>query len=159
MSIPAAAVLEKLFAQQKTVACLKDLKTLNEAGDVINLTYESDLEEDTMELKRIEHLEGNENITTTCMDFDGNVLTSTSEAGNWVRDGKILTWTLNLPSSESFALYQEGRLEKLLKQEKYRKQQKVFTDVCRDLLQHLLLNKPEDPLLEMKEYFKQFKAE
>ena len=56
-------------------------------------------------------------------------------------------------------IYQEVRLEKLLKQERYRKQQTVLTDVCRDLLQDILLNKPEKPLAEMKEYFRQLKME
>ena len=159
LSVPAAAVLEKLFAQQKTVASLKDLKTLNENGDILKISYESDQEEDIMELRRIEHLDVGDQITTTSLDFEGNILTSTADSGNWVRDGSVKIVELVLPTPECFALYQEGRLEKLLKQERYRKQQAVFTDVCRDLLQHVLLNKPEKPLLEMKEYFKQLKLE
>ena len=159
LSAPAAAVLEKLFAQQKTVASLKDLRTLNEAGDIIKISYDSDQEDNIMELKRIEHLEMGDHITTTSLDFEGNILTSTADSDNWVREGSVKTVRIILPTPECFALYQEGRLEKLLKQERYRKQQAAFTDVCRDLLQHILLNKPEKPLIEMREYFKQLKAE
>ena len=52
-----------------------------------------------------------------------------------------------------------GRLEKLLKQENYRKQNTDFTDICRDLLQYLLMTKPDDPLKSIHEYFKQMKQD
>ena len=65
LSVPAAAVLEKLFAQQKTVACLKNLKTLNESGEIINISYESDQEDDSMELRRTEHQDNRDGVTTT----------------------------------------------------------------------------------------------
>ena len=160
LSVPAAAVLEKLFAQQKTVACLKNLKTLNESGEIMNISYESDQEEDSMELRRIEHQDNGDGVTTTTnLDYEGNILTCLTGCGNWVRDGSVKLVEMILPSPTCLALYQEGRLEKLLKAERYRKQQTVFTDVCKDILQHILLNKPEKPLTEMKEYLMQLKME
>ena len=125
MSAPAAAVLEKLLAQQKTVASLKDLRTLNEAGDIIKISYDSDLEDDMMELKRIEHLEMGDHITTTSLDFEGNILTSLADSDNWVREGSVKTVRIILPTLECFALYQEGRLEKLLKQDPVNKNKSV----------------------------------
>ena len=80
-----------------------------------------------MELKRIEHLEMGDHITTTSLDFEGNILTSTADSDNWVREGSVKTVRIILPTPECFALYQEGRLEKLLKQERYRKQQAALT--------------------------------
>ena len=52
-----------------------------------------------------------------------------------------------------------GRLERLLKQENYRKQNKDFTDICRDLLQYLLMTKPDDPLRSIQDYFKQMRQD
>ena len=107
-------------------------------------------EDDSMEMRKIEHKDsGDELITTTTLDFEGNILTCLTDCGNWVRDGSVKLVEMILPSPTCLALYQEGRLEKLLKQERYRKQE-VFTDFCRDLLQHILLNKPEKPLVEIK---------
>ena len=125
----------------------------------IKISYESDQEDDMMELKRIEHLEIGDHITTTSLDFEGNILTSTADSDNWVREGSVKTVRIILPTPECFALYQEGRLEKRLKQERYRKQQAAFTDVCRDLLQHILLNKPGKTSDRDENYFKQLKAE
>ena len=52
-----------------------------------------------------------------------------------------------------------GRLEKLLKQERYRKQNVDFTAICKDLLQYLLMTKPSDPVKAIKEYFRQMKKD
>ena len=107
LSVPAAAVLEKLFAQQKTVACLKDLKTLNESGEIINISYESDQEDDNMERRRTEHRDNGDGVTTTTnLDYEGNILTCLTDSGNWVRDGSVKIVEMILPSPICLALYQ-----------------------------------------------------
>ena len=83
MSVPAAAVLEKLFAQRKTVACLRNLKTLKESGEIINISYESDQEDDSIEMRRTEHQDNGDGVTTTTnLDYEGNILTCLTDSGN-----------------------------------------------------------------------------
>ena len=80
-----------------------------------------------MELRRIEQQDnGDEVTTTTTLDYEGNILTWLTDFGNWVRDGNVKLVEMILPSPTCLALYQEGRLEKLLKQERYRKLHVVF---------------------------------
>ena len=64
-----------------------------------------------------------------------------------------------LSSLQQLARYQDGRLKRLLEQERYRSQQEDLTVVCRDLLQQILMVKPDKPLLFMKEYFKELQDE
>ena len=92
----------------------------------------------------------------TVLDPKGNILSLKEDNSIWKRQGSVAEEVLSLPGNkrQSLSIYQEGRLSRLLKQENYRRTQEEVSGVCRDLLQHLLLHKPENPLQEMRKYFK-----
>ena len=153
LSAPAAAVLEKLFAQRKCSLNIKDLKTLNDSGDVISLSYDSKVKESCLEIYKIQNNENSsENCRKTLMDFSGNILTCTFDETHWVRDKDIQPAIIHLPSLHRYSTYQEGRLERLIRQENYRKNNPDLAEVFKDLLQHLLMTKPPCPISAMKEY-------
>ena len=86
------------------------------------------------------------------MDFSGNILTCKFDETRWVRDKEVQPAILCLPSLHRFSAYQEGRLERLVRQENYRGNNPDLAEVFRDLLQHLLMTKPQSPISAMKEY-------
>ena len=159
LSLPAAAVLEKLFAQKRCSLNIKNLKTLNESGDIINVSYDSKVKESCLEISKVHTNEDSrENCmknVLTVMDFAGNILTCNYEEVHWVRDREARQRVLEFPSVLSHAVYQEGRLERLIRQNNYSKQNTNITDLFRDLLQHLLMTKPERPLSAIEEYFRE----
>ena len=153
LSRPAAAVLEKLFAQKKCPLNIKDLKTLNDSGDIINVSYDSKVKESCLEISKIQTNEDcSQNCMKMLMDFAGNILTCNYEEAHWVRDMEAKQRLVEFPSSLSYSLYQEGRLERLIRQENYRRNNPDLAGVFRDLLQHLLMTKPQCPISAMKEY-------
>ena len=153
LSVPAAAILEKLFAQRKCSLNIKDLKTLNDSGDIISVSYDSKVKESCLEIYKIHNNEnGSENWRETLMDFSGNILTCNFDETRWVRDNEVQPAIINLPSIQRFSTYQEGRLERLIRQENYRKNNPDLAEIFKDLLQHLLMTKPPCPISAMKEY-------
>ena len=86
------------------------------------------------------------------MDFSGNILTCNFDETRWVRDYEVQPAILDLASLQRFSTYQEGRLERLIRQENYRRNHPDLAGVFRDLLQHLLMTKPQCPISAMKEY-------
>ena len=156
LSRPAAAVLEKLFAQKKCPLNIKDLKTLNDSGDIINVSYDSKVKESCLEISKIQTNEDcSQNCMKMLMDFAGNILTCNYEEAHWVRDMEAKQRLVEFPSSLSYSLYQEGRLERLIRQQNYRKQNPTISELFKDLLQHLLMTKPQNPISAMKEYFRE----
>ena len=153
LSLPAAAILEKLFAQRKCSLNIKDLKTLNDSGEIISVSYDSKVKESCLEIYKIQNNETcSENWRKTLMDFSGNILTCKFDETRWVRDKEVQPAILCLPSLHRFSAYQEGRLERLVRQENYRRNNPDLAEVFRDLLQHLLMTKPQSPISAMKEY-------
>ena len=156
LSLPAAAILEKLFAQKKCSLNIKDLKTLNDSGEVIKVSYDSELKESCLEITKMHTNEDHsENCMKTVMDFAGNILTCNYDEARWVREEKAKNSVLEFPSTLRLSLYQEGRLERLIRQQNYRKDNPHMSEVFKDLLQHLLMTKPQNPILAMKEYLRE----
>ena len=54
LSEPASIVMEKLFAQRRTAAVsLRELKTLNDSGDIIKVSYNSKVNENSLEIEKL----------------------------------------------------------------------------------------------------------
>ena len=129
------------------------MKTLNDSGDIISVSYDSKVKESCLEIDKIHNNEnGSENWRETLMDFSGNILTCNFDETRWVRDKEVQPAIIDLPSLHRYSAYQEGRLERLIRQENYRKNNPDLAELFKDLLQHLLMTKPQCPISAMKEY-------
>merc|ERR1712012_1115621 len=136
---------------------MSDLKTLNDTGDIVKISYNSSLKDECLEIVKTLNCGDCDDIVikNVVMDFSGHIITCKYEDATWIRDNQMEYSALPgvLSSSFNVGLYNEGRLEKLLKREEHRKRHTDMTDVCRDLLQRLLMTKPSLPLQAIIQYF------
>ena len=91
ISEPASIVMEKIFAGRKTEVSLADLKTLNDTGDIIKVSYNSKVLENSVEIVKTLNCADSSDITLKSveMDFDGNILTCKYEDITWIRDTEV----------------------------------------------------------------------
>ena len=91
ISEPASIVMEKIFAGRKTEVSLADLKTLNDTGDIIKVSYNSKVLENSVEIVKTLNCADSSDITLKSveMDFEGNILTCKYEDITWIRDTEV----------------------------------------------------------------------
>ena len=93
ISEPAAAVMEKLFAQRRTAISLTDLRTLSDTGDIVKVSYSSSILDNSMEIvKSLKSTDSDADdivLKTVEMDFGGDILTCKYEDVTWVRDSQV----------------------------------------------------------------------
>ena len=83
--------MEKIFAGRKTEVSLADLKTLNDTGDIIKVSYNSKVLENSVEIVKTLNCADSSDITLKSveMDFEGNILTCKYEDITWIRDTEV----------------------------------------------------------------------
>ena len=93
--------MEKIFAQRKTEVSLTDLKTLNDTGDIIKVSYNSKVLENSVEIVKTLNCADSSDITLKSveMDFDGNILTCKYEDITWIKDTEVYITIINFPCS------------------------------------------------------------
>ena len=93
--------MEKIFAQRKTEVSLTDLKSLNDTGDIIKVSYNSKVLENSVEIVKTLNCSDSSDITLKSveMDFEGNILTCKYEDITWIRDTEVDITNINFPCS------------------------------------------------------------
>lgn len=90
LSTPATTVLQKLLAQQRSTASLQQLRTINDAGEILAVSCCSRPAQDgTIEMVRRVELPAGPNISTTTLDSNGDVLSCCLAGERWEREGPV----------------------------------------------------------------------
>ena len=91
LSEPAAVLMEKLFAGRRSGVSLTDLSTLSDTGDIIKVSYNSKVDENSLEIIKTLNCSDSDDIILKCvqMDCEGNMLTCKYEDVTWIRDKKV----------------------------------------------------------------------
>ena len=91
LSEPAAVLMEKLFAGRRAGVSLADLRSLNDTGDIIKVSYNSKVDENSLEIIKTLNCSNSDDIIlkSVQMDCEGNMLTCKYEDITWVRDKKV----------------------------------------------------------------------
>ena len=126
MSEPAAVLMEKLFAGRGAGVSLAHLRSLNDTGDIIKVSYNSKVDENSLEIIKTLNCSDSDDIVlkSVQMDCEGNMLTCKYEDVTWIRDKKVQLWIIGpsktsiqfqdqpigfcCPPIQNVALYQEG---------------------------------------------------
>lgn len=91
LSEPAAVLMEKLFAGRGAGVSLADLCTLSDTGDIIKVSYNSKVDENSLEIIKTLNCSDSDDIIlkSVQMDCEGNMLTCKYEDVTWIRDKKV----------------------------------------------------------------------
>ena len=83
--------MEKLFAGRRAGVSLADLRSLNDTGDIIKVSYNSKVDENSLEIIKTLNCSNSDDIIlkSVQMDCEGNMLTCRYEDITWVRDKKV----------------------------------------------------------------------
>ena len=99
--------MEKLFARRGAGVSLADLRSLNDTGDIIKVSYNSKVDENSLEIIKSLNCSDSDDIIlkSVQMDCEGNMLTCKYEDVTWVRDKKveILVERYQTPNSNSIS--------------------------------------------------------
>ena len=96
LSEPAAVLMEKLFAGRGAGVSLAHLRSLNDTGDIIKVSYNSKVDENSLEIIKTLNCSDSDDIVlkSVQMDCEGNMLTCKYEDVTWIRDKKVQLWII-----------------------------------------------------------------
>ena len=92
LSEPAAILMERMFAKKKVVVAMSDLKTLNDTGDIVKISYNSSLKDDCLEIVKTLNCGDCDDIVikNVVMDLSGHIITCKYEDATWIRDNQMV---------------------------------------------------------------------
>ena len=88
--------MEKLFAGRGAGVSLAHLRSLNDTGDIIKVSYNSKVDENSLEIIKTLNCSDSDDIVlkSVQMDCEGNMLTCKYEDVTWIRDKKVQLWII-----------------------------------------------------------------